>query len=486
MKGFIRVFRGLGCIALLALAGVVPLRAATLPQLRISSNGRYFVQEGGRPFLYLGDTAWTILDWTRQDADTYLHDRAKKGFTVIQISIAGFDTLTVPDAYGHTIFVNRDPSRPNEAYFQDLDYVVNEAESLGLYVALVPLWANNYERPRHVEGFPDDPHANVLTRATAYSYGDFLGARYRNKPVIWILGGDWFATGYEDIWRSMAAGIERGEDGVHHLMTYHEKSPRSSSQWFQHDAWLSFNMIQSGHTVFNRNYDLVAEDWSKLPVKPVVDGEGGYEGIKDAMAPGHTIDAADVRRIAYSALFAGAAGYTYGAHGVWGYRSPSGGHSVTARAFHDTRHGVAPPWAEALQLPAGSQMRYLRSLLESRPMLERIPDQWLIANDPMGTVNRIEATRAQDGSYAFIYTAAGGTLRIRMIDGIYNKLSGKTIRAYWYNPRDGSSTLIGDFAISPFRDFTAPSSGHGNDWVLVLDDLSKNYPAPGTAFKHQR
>ena len=30
-----------------------------LPRLRISENGRFFVKEGGAPFLYLGDTEWT-------------------------------------------------------------------------------------------------------------------------------------------------------------------------------------------------------------------------------------------------------------------------------------------------------------------------------------------------------------------------------------------------------------------------------------------
>jgi len=29
------------------------------------------------------------------------------------------------------------------------------------------------------------------------------------------------------------------------------------------------------------------------------------------------------------------------------------------------------------------------------------------------------------------------------------------------------------------REFTPPSSGPGNDWVLVLDDVDKNFPPPG-------
>jgi hypothetical protein len=477
----------LGKLQLLVLVSACLAHAAPLPQLRVDDNGRFFVTSDGTPFLYLADTAWTLLACTREDVDTYLHDRVAKGFTVIQISVAGFNAITSPNAYGQTIFVDQDPNRPNEAYFKQLDYVVNEAESLGLYVALVPLWANEYERPQHVDGFADDSHSNVLTQSSASSYGKFLGTRYRAKPVIWILGGDWFATGYEEIWRSMAAGLTEGDGGVHHLMTYHQKSPRSSAQWFHHEPWLDFNMLQTGHTVFNRNYDLVTEDWNRVPAKPVVDGEGGYEGIADSMVRGSKIDAADVRRIAYGAFFAGAAGYAYGGHGVWEYRSTHPAAPSTAPAGDtmpgappgDTRHGVAPPWKEALQLPAGTQMRYLRTLLESRPMLTRIPDQWLISNDPLGTVNRMQACRASDGSYAFIYTASGTPLKIRMTDHIYDKLSGKTIRAYWYDPRHGTSQRIGEFDKTVFHDFTPPTSGHGNDWVLVLDDASKGYAPPG-------
>ena len=451
-------------IALLVLSACLA-QPAVLPRLRISQNGHYLVKEGGAPFLYLGDTEWTLLRTSKEDVDTYLADRAAKKFTVVQVSVAGFDAL-------NKMFIDGDPARPNEEYFKYLDYVVRKAESLGLYVALAPMWSNGYVRPER----------NVLNNTTAFSYGKYLGTRYKNASVIWILGGDFFATGFEDIWRRMAAGITEGDGGVH-LKTYHPKSPRSSAQWFHAEKWLDFNMLQTGHTTFNRNYDLVAEDWARVPVKPVVDGEGGYEGIADGLVPGLTITTHDVRRIAYCAIFAGAAGYTYGAHGVWGYRSPSPvGPPPAAKkqvAGGDTRHGPAPPWKEALQLPAGSQMQYLRALIESRPMLERIPDQWLIANDPLGTTERIEACRGSDGSYAFIYTATGRKLKIRMIDGPYPKLSGKTIRGWWYDPRQGTAAAIGEFEKTGFKDFTPPSSGPGNDWVLVLDDASKNFPAPG-------
>src|SRR5262249_55895824 len=54
-------------------------------QLKVSPNGRYFVDQAGKPFFYLGDTAWLLFQrLDRQEVDEYLKDRAAKGFTVIQ------------------------------------------------------------------------------------------------------------------------------------------------------------------------------------------------------------------------------------------------------------------------------------------------------------------------------------------------------------------------------------------------------------------
>ena len=490
----------LSIIAVLALSPF-SAQAGSLPFLRVSDNKRFFVKADGSPFFYLGDTEWALFHLTREDAEFYLKDRAAKKFTVIQAIATFWGGLDRPNAYGETVFVNGDPMHPNEAYFKHVDWVVDKAESLGLYIGMVPIWSKEYvQQDRSLLDIPAYGPSirsairaqgpSVVDKAGAYAYGRFLGSRYRDKPIIWILGGDWFPTGVEDTWRAMAAGLAAGDGGAH-LKSYHPKSPRSSSQFFHNDDWLDFNMLQSGHTSLNRNYDLIAADYDRIPVKPVIDGEGGYEGY-------NRIEAYLVRRIAYCGVFAGGAGYTYGANGVFGatsksWRNPAGraakADATGRRGAGDGSPGVqdgevpsrapALPWKQALQLPAASQMQYLRDLIESRPMLLRIPDQWLLVNDPMGTSDRIQACRASDGSYAFIYTATGAKLDVRLVDRIYEKLSGTSIKAYWYDPRLGTSTNIGEFPKTESRQFTPPSSGRGNDWVLVLDDAARNFPPPG-------
>jgi hypothetical protein len=485
-----------GCILLSA--SFFSARAQVPPALRVSDNHHYFVTQDGTPFFYLADTEWAMFHMTREDIDLYLKDRAGKKFNVIQAvaTFWGGPKLDGPNAYGQTVFVNGDFARPNDEYFKTVDYAVNKANSLGIYVAIVPIWGKGYVNEK----------GSVFDTTSAFNYGKFLGGRYRDNRVMFILGGDWYPVGTEDIWRAMAAGIAAGDGGTH-LKTYHPTGIQSSSNWFQNDAWLDFNMVQSRHMVQNRTYDLIATDWERTPPKPVVEGESEYEGIVDeliAYAPGvPIIQAQDVRRAAYCSVFAGAAGYAYGSQGVWSYsspipgaagRGPAGRGAAGRGARGGSGYGLpAISFQDAMQRPAGSQMQYLRALIESRPMLTRVPDEWLVVNDPLSTTDRIQACRSSDGSYIFVYTSSGKPVRVRLRDKIFDKLSGKAYKAYWYDPRKGTSTLIGQFPRTEpgdrpadvrrndiSREFTPPSSGPGNDWVLVLDDADRNFLPPGT------
>src|SRR5262245_66383345 len=70
--------------------------------LRVSANQRFLVTDDGRPFFWLGDTAWEIFHrLTREDVTRYLDNRARLRFTVIQaVALAEFDGLGAPNASG--------------------------------------------------------------------------------------------------------------------------------------------------------------------------------------------------------------------------------------------------------------------------------------------------------------------------------------------------------------------------------------------------
>jgi hypothetical protein len=96
----------------------------------------------------LGGTAWELIHrLDKEEIDKYLTDRAEKGFTVIQtVILAELDGLNTPNAYGDKPLLNNDPTKLNKKYFELVDYVLDKADELGLYVGLLPTWGDKFNR----------------------------------------------------------------------------------------------------------------------------------------------------------------------------------------------------------------------------------------------------------------------------------------------------------------------------------------------------
>jgi hypothetical protein len=461
--------------ALCASAFVIHSEAA-LPQLKVSDNKRFLVTAEGKPFFYLGDTAWELFHrLNREQADHYLEDRAKKGFTVIQaVALAELDGLNDPNPYGHKPLVNNDPTTPNvkdgarNDYWDHVDYIVEKANKEGLYIGFLPTWGDKWNKKWGVG-------PEILTAENAEVYGEWLGQRYKDKGIIWILGGDRPVDNdtHKAITRAMAKGIRKGDGGAH-LMTWHPSGGQGSAQYFHDEQWLDFNMRQNGHVPeFTGRYDSTRKDYDRTPVKPVMDGEPIYEDHPvsfKAKELGHSIGG-DVRRPLYWNLFTGAFGHTYGHHSVWQMWS----------AGKNPINNPLMPWNEAIQQPGAGQMQFGRKLIESRPFLTRVPDQSIIASNRVPTsipgAGRYQfvATRDEAGTYAMVYFPIGRKAAVHM-----DAIKGGKVKAWWFNPRNGKAESIGTFDNKGVREFTPPDYGEMMDCVLVLDDAAKKYPAPGS------
>lgn len=440
-----------------------------LPKLGVSENKRFLVTADGKPFFYLADTAWELFHrLDREQAARYLKTRAAQGYNVVQaVALAEFDGLNEPNAYGHRPLIDNDPTKPNEKYFEHVDWVINAAAAHGIYTALLPTWGDKWNKK-----WGQGPE--VFTPENAEAYGAWLGKRYKDKPIVWVLGGDRPVETdlHKQIIRATAKGIRKGDGGAH-LITFHPTGGSGSSAPFHNDDWLSFNMRQNGHQAeFTGRYDKTLADYNLRPIKPVLDGEPIYEGHPvsfKAKELGHST-AADVRRPFYWDVFSGACGHTYGHHSVWQFyakgRKPVNNPLVT--------------WEEALEQPGGKQMGYGRRLIESRPYLTRVPDDSVIVADEVATsvpgagTRRFVATRDEKGSFAMVYAPIGRPFTVVM-----DKIAGPKVKAWWFNPRNGKATAIGTFPNTGTRKFAPPDDGELLDWVLVLDDESKNFPEPG-------
>ena len=443
------------------------MAANAIQRLTVSDDKRYLVKEDGTPFFWLGDTAWELFHkLDREEAELYLRNRAERGFTVVQaVALAELEGLTTPNAYGRFPLLRNangeyDPTLPDLAedgvsgYWDHVDYIVDLAAELGIYIALLPTWGDKYNVL-----WGKGPH--IFTEANARTYGAWIGERYKAKTnVIWVLGGDrpLDARLHFDVVQAMAEGI-RGATQGRQLMTFHPAGGRSSSLQVHHEAWLDFNMMQSGHgSLHNANYDMIAKDYALSPTKPTLDGEPCYEdhpvGFKAANG---YFDAADVRKAAYWALFAGAFGHTYGHHSIWSMTREPADYFIM-------------DWKQALLRPGAAQMRHARTLMESRPARGRVPDQTLLADNYEGA-NHLRACRGE--GYAFVYSPNGLPFRVRL-----GAISGDRVVATWFDPRTGRSTPAGEANNEGEMKFSPPSSGRTDDWVLIVDDAARGYALP--------
>lgn len=450
--------------------------ANELQTLQVSPNGHYLQYADGKPFFYLGDTAWELFHrLNREEADKYLDNRVQKGYNVIQaVALSEIEGVDVPNAYGHKPLINRDPARPDtkegEAndYWDHVDYIIKNANAKGMYVGLLPTWGRWWK--------DKNP---IFNEQNAEIYGKWIAERYHGYDVIWILGGDRNPDSPHEqaVIRAMARGIRSVDK--ENLMTFHPTGWETSSKWFHNDEWLNFNGRQSGHNQRYNSNSRIINDFNRNPAKPIIEIEPLYEDHPLEFRPdddGHS-NAWDVRRALYWSVFYGSAGVTYGHHSVW--------------QMYDKEKGRGPinrplmPWHKAIDQPAAGQAVYLRKLMESRPYFTRIPSPDFIVQDevhssiPGAGRYRFVATMDSEGSYAMVYAPIGRSFSVKT-----NMLKAEKITAWWYCPRTGKATKIGKFVNDGKpRSFIPPMPGEAMDWVLVLDDAAKKYPAPGKVYK---
>ena len=437
---------------------------AQLPQLKVSANKRFFQTADGKPFFWLGDTGWLLfIKCNRQDAIKYLDDRKLKGFNVIQVMLVHDVDLGV-NVYGDSSVHNKDVAHPwitkgnsfaneNEYDFWDhVDYIIDEAAKRGIYMALVPVWGGNIK-------YVNEEQAKV--------YATFLANRYKNKSnIIWLNGGDIKGSDGLNQWNIIGKTIRSIDKD--HLIGFHPRGRNSSSTWFHNEAWLDFNMFQSGHRSYAQdtssnetlhygedNWRYANDDYKLKPIKPTFDGEPSYEDIPYGL---HRADQPywqdyEIRRYAYWSVFAGGCGFTYGHNSVMQFYTPG-----------DSGISYFPKvkWQDALNAPGAGQMKHLKKLMLKRSYFDRIPDQSMLVDDGE-RYEKIIATQAKTYAMFYVYNGRHFKIETRKLQFIPGK-------AGWFNPRNGEMKLISQYRGTAVNTFDPPGEKHnGNDWVLILE-----------------
>ncbi|MHC4713749.1 MAG: apiosidase-like domain-containing protein [Planctomycetota bacterium] len=337
----------------------------------VSANGRYFVDAEGRPFFWLGDTQWELFrGFSPPEARAVLERRKAQGFSVIQVMITGVGDGTKPDVSGETPWVADDPASANDAYFRNVDSIVQIAGELGLII--VPGVYHQLQRDR-------------ITTANARQYARWLARRYRGaEHVVWTMYPE-AKPEYLPVLRELAAGLEEG-DGGGHLITVHPDPSPTSSGFIHDEPWLAFNMIQTC-VRYELIYPMVAEDYARTPVKPVVMAEGGYEGFQF----GKTQTALEIRKQAW-----------------WSYLA--GGHHSYG---HNDHYSSPSEWRSWIDAPGALNLGVLREVLTALPeWWNTTPDQSILADGEGEGLTRNAAARHDGGRWVLVYLAAAGPVTI--------------------------------------------------------------------------
>lgn len=453
----------LGPAVATAQTSALPPTASSAPAypLKVSANGRYLVDQNNTPFLIAGDTPQGLMSrLSEPEADRYFADRQAHGFNTagwIDVVCAGRDFPT--NIYGATVdgirpftgfigggtdYTHYDLGKPNEDYFMRLDHIVELAAKHRIFVFLDPM---------ETAGWLSMLRNNGLT--VAYSYGQYLGNRYRKFPnIAWMNGNDfsgWRNPSDDALVRAVANGIKSADP--HHIQTVEFNPPTGSS--LDDSTWAPIVSI-NGAYVYGPTYIQTLHNYNQTPLMPTFLVEAHYD-LENVGKPPDYGTPAVLRREEYWAMLSGGKGQFYGSFYTW---------------------SLASGWKYYLDTAGVTQFTIWKNFFSSLPWYDLAPDQdHTVVTAGLGTYGDLQtrvsqsdfctASKTPDGSFVVAYMPTARTITVNMAS------LKAPANAKWFDPTNGAyATISGQpFANTGIRQFTPPGNNYDGDtdWVLLLD-----------------
>ncbi|MCL5745375.1 MAG: glycoside hydrolase family 140 protein, partial [Acidobacteria bacterium] len=235
------------------------------------------------------------------------------------------------------------------------------------------------------------------------------------------------------------------------------KSRHSAQGVLRDSGILDFDSLHMGHSDRDSAVNcirVVRELHSREPHMPVIPGEVVFEGI------GWQNWQNMQRYCFWGSMLSGAAGYCYGANGIWQFNRK--GEPFGASPHGRTWGGDA--WDVAMNYPGSAQIGIAKKLLQQYPFWKIEPHQeWI------GPLKReqpdIPPFAAGIPDELRLFYLWQGFARGASVRGIE---PGTRYRAFWFDPANGTRTDIG--AVQPEADgsWNIPLPPGIWDFVLVL------------------
>jgi len=428
--------------------------------LKLSSTGRYFVDQDNKPFLINGDTPWQLpVKLTIEEIEDYLDNRKVKKINTIQIMLTSFREVNGANRDGVKPFVNaNDFTVRNEAYFDFVADVLKAAEARGIAVIIAPLWQDSPNAAENVTWRPS-LQANGVDKCR--SFGNYLGTKFNLSQhpnlMAWLMGGDNIIDYTYPYYNAIAEGIKEKDAKV--FQSYHIRGGQASTDAI-HDNWLNLNSTYTyapDHIGTGKRhvYDLSYHAYNRIPVMPFYLSEALYEGParnnKQDNATPETI-----RRQAYWSMLGGSAGHIYGA----------------------LLYNIPSNWKELMDLPGAFDLAHLYNFFTGFEWSKLVPDiNHTFVTTGYGTYdgftaagdNYVTAALSSDKRLGIAYLPSTGTDR-RTLTVNMSTLKAKVI-CKWFNPNTGEYLTIGKYANKGSRNFITPGNNgdNANDWILFLE-----------------
>lgn len=415
----------------------------------------------GEPFLWVGDTWWMGLSKRVSWPDGFKEltaDRVKKGFTVIQMVAGLYPDMPALDSRcaneGGLPWLE-DKSSINPAYFDAADLKISELARSNLVPCIVGCWGYYVE---------------IFGIEKIKQHWRYIIARWGAYPVLYCLAGEGMMPYYlstdkdrdrerqKSAWTDIARYV-KSLDPYGRLITIHPTD--IGRDQIEDDSLLDFNMLQTGHggeTIYNL-MRLVEKEVVREPVMPVIVAEANYEGILHDSGPEHQ------RRQFWFSILDGAAGYTYGANGLWQASTPEAPYGASP---HGASWGDAF-WQEACRFAGSAHIGLAAGFLKTFDWAGMKPHPEWVTKNPDDSEEVPPMAAGKPGEFRLIYLYEPIMPWRDYRPRITEFEESARYNAYYWDPRTGSKHDLG--YVNPEKDgsWEIPLAPTMTDWLLVLE-----------------
>ncbi len=451
--------------------------------VQLSKDGRYFEYADGTPFFWMGDTNWQAPDIHRLQECNYpgcecgnmfahiVRKRKEQGFNIFQTYPSAADN----DGGGGKIYnwwkekyTLIDPEAFNDAFDCKMNILLENGFTVALGIGV--------------------HSATPVMGEAMIDYAKYIVARYAAYPVIWITGQEIdipYLRKEEDfhaLWLRTAETIAKYDGHKRplgtHLYSREFFAERSCSPEYEKVPWHQWWALQAGHR----------RDWEPVTMRPKSKYQGYWENSKKAMVEteafyedlrveidgckdqSRSVGYEPSRNSGWMSNLSGCAGFTYGAHGVWG-----------ARWDKDPKFGGwcggynSEPWYMGIEKPWGNEVKYLKRFFEKIDFRRITPVFYDTFYGEFSDKERAVLATDKNTLYAlYLYGKAQITGKLKQLD------ENATYNVYWYDPRTGR--FIFEESISGKTEYEIPLRKDINDWTLLVTSEELDITCDGSFY----